>query len=385
MPENGSFKDWIFSQIHQSKLVYNTCWEDPRCDRMLMDLKPDSEIVMITSAGCNALDYTLDSPARLYCVDMNYRQNALLELKKAGLENLDHTTFFELFGKGAFGEVKHLFRHKLRQHLSGDVQKYWDQHIKYFSGRGVRKSFYYHGTSGFLAYGITRMMKLQRRTHRGVKQLFQAGSLEEQARYFSNIESFFYNETVQRMVNSHYTLTLAGVPQNQQQLIKESYTRGAIAYVEDCFRKIFTTLEVSENYFYQVYFHGSYTPECCPEYLKPDNFDKLRRQTNKISTHTTTISQFLKDNPGSYSHFVLLDHQDWLVSNKPELLVEEWELILKNSRPGTKILMRSAAREIEFFPDFVKERVAFDKKIAEEVHQLDRVGTYASVYLGVVQ
>ncbi|MEX2568702.1 MAG: DUF3419 family protein [Cyclobacteriaceae bacterium] len=96
MPENGSFKDWIFSQIHQNKLVYNTCWEDPRCDRMLMDLQPDSEIVMITSAGCNALDYTLDRPVRIHCVDMNYRQNALLELKKTGLENLDHTTFFEL-------------------------------------------------------------------------------------------------------------------------------------------------------------------------------------------------------------------------------------------------------------------------------------------------
>ena len=32
---------------------------------------------MITSGGCNALDYLLDEPRRIYAVDMNPRQNAL--------------------------------------------------------------------------------------------------------------------------------------------------------------------------------------------------------------------------------------------------------------------------------------------------------------------
>jgi len=385
MPQKATFKDWFFSKIHQNKLVYNTCWEDPRCDRMLMDLQEDSEIVMITSAGCNALDYALDNPVRIHCVDMNYRQNALLELKIAGFQSLDAKTYFELFGKGVYDNVTDLYRKKLRSHLSADAQKYWDKHINYFAGKGIRRSFYYRGTSGLLAYGITRFMKLERRMYRNVERLFQAANLDEQAKYFSDIESLFYNGTVQRLVNSPYTMALAGVPQNQQQLIHATYSRGTIAYVEDCFRKIFTTMDITENYFYQVYFNGSYTYDCCPEYLKAGNFETLREQTENIATHTTTVSQFLKDNPGKYSHFVLLDHQDWLDSNSPDLLVEEWELILQNSRPGTKILMRSAAKEITYFPDFVKERVVFDKQKAAEVHESDRVGTYASVYLGVVQ
>ena len=384
MPKRVSFKDWIFSQLHQNKLVYNTCWEDPRCDRMLLDLQEDSEIVMITSAGCNALDYALDNPARIHCVDMNFRQNALLELKVAGLRSLDHLVFFKLFGEGAYDGVKNLYWRKLRPQLSSGAGKYWDKHINYFSGKGLRNSFYYHGTSGLLAYSITRLMKIKRDMYRNAKSLFQAVSVEEQARYFSYMESLFSNTTLQRLLNSHYAMALAGVPQNQQQLIHAAYGRGTIAYVENCFRKIFTTLDITENYFYQVYFNGFYTPECCPEYLKADNFDTLRQQINSITTYTTTISTFLKDNPGSYSHFVLLDHQDWLVSNRPELLIEEWKLILLNSRPGTKILMRSAAKEIEYFPDFVKERVVFDKQKAAEAHSSDRVGTYASVYLGVV-
>ncbi|HCP39587.1 MAG TPA: DUF3419 domain-containing protein, partial [Verrucomicrobiales bacterium] len=66
-----------FRGIHGSQLVYNTCWEDPRMDRRWMKLDASSRVLMITSAGCNALDYLLDDPKKVVCVDLNYRQNAL--------------------------------------------------------------------------------------------------------------------------------------------------------------------------------------------------------------------------------------------------------------------------------------------------------------------
>ncbi len=49
----------VFQRIHGNSLVYNTCWEDPRCDRRLLQLDARSRVVMLTSAGCNALDYLL--------------------------------------------------------------------------------------------------------------------------------------------------------------------------------------------------------------------------------------------------------------------------------------------------------------------------------------
>ena len=81
-------QDWIFRQVHHRNLVYNTCWEDPRCDRKLLELGPGSRVVMITSAGCNALEYLLDGPERIHCVDVNPRQNALLHLKQALFEKV---------------------------------------------------------------------------------------------------------------------------------------------------------------------------------------------------------------------------------------------------------------------------------------------------------
>ena len=63
-------------------------------DREVLGLGADDELVLITSAGCNALDYALDAPRRIHAVDMNFRQNALLELKLAAIRNLEHDEFF---------------------------------------------------------------------------------------------------------------------------------------------------------------------------------------------------------------------------------------------------------------------------------------------------
>ena len=65
-----------------------------------MDIGPDDRILVITSAGCNALDYLLDSPMSVHAIDANPRQNALLELKAAGIRTLDYEDFFKIFGDG---------------------------------------------------------------------------------------------------------------------------------------------------------------------------------------------------------------------------------------------------------------------------------------------
>src|SRR6188472_2429474 len=89
-----SVLDWVsgrvFKFVHRNNLVYNTCWEDPRLDRVALELKPSDRLLVITSAGCNALDYALAGAGRVYAIDMNPRQNALLELKRAAIKRLDY-------------------------------------------------------------------------------------------------------------------------------------------------------------------------------------------------------------------------------------------------------------------------------------------------------
>jgi S-adenosylmethionine-diacylglycerol 3-amino-3-carboxypropyl transferase len=180
-------------------------------------------------------------------------------------------------------------------------------------------------------------------------------------------------------------MCLLGVPESQQQLFIEKYRRGALGFIQECLRKVFTQLPIGENYFWRLYLYGSYTEDCRPNYLDAQHFSTIRDRTGAVQPHTTTISEFLRKNPGTYSHFILLDHQDWLAANNREELEEEWRQILKNSRPGTKILMRSAAHEVDFFPAFALDRLTFEKEVTARTHQADRVGTYASVYMAIVK
>src|SRR5262249_7912474 len=108
----------IFRAVHRRNLIYNTCWEDPALDRVALHLAPEDRVLVITSAGCNALDYLLAGAGEVHAVDVNPIQNALLELKRAAVLHLDYGSFFSLFGEGRALQARQMYREALRHHLS---------------------------------------------------------------------------------------------------------------------------------------------------------------------------------------------------------------------------------------------------------------------------
>ena len=374
-----SVQEKIFQQIHSRNLVYNTCWEDPRCDRELLEIGPESRVLMLTSAGCNALDYLLDGPAQIHCVDLNPRQNALLELKIALLRSSDHATLFRFFGEGVAPEARSLFDKSLREAIGDPFAKaYWDRRLAYFSGRGWRRSFYWHGSSGMVAWLIRRWMHTQPGLADLVAGLFAARSLEEQAHWYEQMEPRFLNRFMQWALQQHFVQSMLGVPKSQQRLAAAHFPDGMAGYFRHCLRQVFVELPVQDNYFWRLYFQGRYSPDCCPNYLRAEYFEVLKTRLSAIQTYSCSLSVFLQEHPGAYTHFVLLDHQDWLAAHLKPALDEEWRLILRNAAPGARVLFRSAAYEPDFLPDFVLKQIDFDRDAAARVQARDRVGTYAS-------
>ena len=92
-----------------------------------MELRPNDSVLVITSAGCNALDYALAGARHVVAVDINPRQNALLELKLAGIRGLRFEDFFAMFGLGRLDRVGKVYAEKLRPLLSPWSQFFWDQ------------------------------------------------------------------------------------------------------------------------------------------------------------------------------------------------------------------------------------------------------------------
>lgn len=376
--------DLVFRRVHGSNLIYNAAWEDPRIDRELMQLDASSRVVMISSAGCNVLDYLLDEPAEIHAVDVNHRQNALLELKLALFRHGEFHDLFEMFGIGSHGHFRSLY-HTFSRDLPAYARAFWDEKITFFNPESMKKSFYYHGTSGIAAWVIGKaLFKARPNIKNYAMCVLDAHSLDEQREAYALLEPLIWSKLANWLVRQPAIMALLGVPRPQISLIETSYPGGLTAYVKDKLRHVMTELPASENYFWRVYVTGSYTLSCCPNYLLRENFARLAALTSRVHPHTCTVSEFLKANPGEYSHYVLLDHQDWLAWHDPAALLEEWELILKNSRPGTKVLMRSAGLDLSFVPEAVRSRLRFQPEITERLHQTDRVGTYGSLHFAEV-
>lgn len=371
----------FFSFIHGNRLIYNTCWEDPRIDRELLELTPESTVVAITSAGCNVLDYLLDGPAAISAVDVNFRQNATLALKLALFRAKDHRALFSLFGRGGDPGYRDIYA-SLKSFLPVWAQKFWDEKIAYFNPMGMRCSFYWRGATGDFAWVFNRLLLNGKKSK--ALALLAAGSLAEQKRMYDRLEPHLFNRAISWLLRQPGAMAFVGVPKPQMRLIEDHHPGGLGGYVQDKLRRVFTKVPIRDNYFWRVYLTGSYSEDCCPGYLRPGNFSLLRARLHQIKVHTATITAFLESHPGVYSHFVLLDHLDWLAWHDTDALLAEWRQIFLNSRKGTKILFRSAGLDLSFLPAAVTAKLRFFPELTRSLHHQDRVGTYGSLHLAEV-
>jgi S-adenosylmethionine-diacylglycerol 3-amino-3-carboxypropyl transferase len=267
--------------------------------------------------------------------------------------------------------------------LSVWARKFWDEKIVYFNPKGVRRSFYWRGAAGDFAWVFHRLMLNGKKSL--ALALLEAGSLVEQKRHYERLEPLLFNRGITWLLRQPGTMAFIGVPTPQLRLIEHQYPGGLGGFVQDKLRQVFTAVPIKDNYFWRVYITGSYTANCCPSYLLPQNFPILRQRLGRIKVHTSTVTEFLQAHPGEYSHFVLLDHQDWLAWHDTAALLEEWRQIFRNSRQGAKILFRSAGPDLSFLPEIVKAKLRFSPELTQSLHQEDRVGTYGSLHLAEVR
>mgnify|MGYP000172403484 CR=1 FL=1 len=379
----------LFDAVCGGSLVYNTCWEDPAVDRLALELAPDDHVLVITSAGCNALDYALIGPERIYAVDANPAQNALLELKLAGIRGLPYEDFFRVFGEGHHPHFAALYRATLREQLSAPARSWWDERPHWFATRGGARSFYFRGLAGTFARGFRAYCSARPPLKRALDTLLAAPDLGTQRSvYDGEVAPRLWNRGMQWALSRQLTMTMLGVPGPQHDELKRQHPRGAGGFVRDAIDYVCRSLPLTDNYFWQLYVRGHYTPESCPEYLKPGNFARLAGGlADRVEVHTTTVADFLHGHDGNISKFVLLDHLDWM--HEPAL-AEEWEAILTRARRGARVIFRSAHADPWYLERLrvrgtrLSEQLAFQRERARELSIRDRVHTYAGFHIGVV-
>ncbi|KAF8521432.1 hypothetical protein BU17DRAFT_45793 [Hysterangium stoloniferum] len=363
--------------------IYSFTWEDPFEDMKVLKLTQDDSMLVITSAGDNALHYAIASqPKRIHCVDMNPCQGHLLELKLAAIQSLDYDDFFSLFGRGKNAKFRHLLDSSLSPHLSSSAYQFWRINADAFSS-----SFYMHGYSG-LALRLAKLIFALAGVSKEVKAMCDCDSLEAQSKiWHEKLRPVLFNPIVIALLKSPvFCWNALGVPINQRNMILEEGT--FYDYVKNTLDPLVETYLFKKGaYFYLLTMLGHYTPETCPLYLTQSGFETLRKNDSAaldtFRLHTESIVNVLRGlSRWSLTRVLVMDHLDWFAPGAAEVDEEITELH-RVIAPSGLVFWRSAS--VKPWYNKVFEQAGFrvaPVAIRQGSEAIDRVNMYRSFWRG---
>jgi S-adenosylmethionine-diacylglycerol 3-amino-3-carboxypropyl transferase len=318
-------------------LVYNQTWEDPQVDFEALQISSRDVVVMVTSGGCNVLNCSLVSPAKIFSVDHNPTQNDLLRVKIKSIVSGSHANFFKRFGEG---------------------------------------DLYTQGKLGF--FRVLRIWMLAFVSRSTWQEFLSITDLNKQSKFYSQkILSRLWNPVTKYI--PVFTMWFYGVSLRQ---IVRSLQQGQI-FLKDIYydqiNNLFTHVHISDNYFWQRIIQGRYPGfNCCPDYLKPQNYNQLKKQVKKITIVDSGLITFLKSQPvKSIDKFNLSDIPEFLsVANAHGLFQE----VLRTGKNNSRIVFRSFTPGLGIEGKLAKYFI-YETALSNLLTISERTASYGQVYV----
>jgi len=372
---------------------YSQMWEDPLVDLEALELSSQSRMLVISSAGCNALAYLTKEPASIAAVDINPAQVYLTRLKLAAMTHLpSHQDFFDFFGCADLEANRQRYERYVRDHLDLQSRNFWDggslwrrrllgPRIDYFT----RNLYKYSSLGYFLRFvhALGRIFGCEPR------DLLKARTREEQELFFDKrIAPIFDRRLIRMALRNPCFLFGVGIPPQQLRLLQLETGESLADLCRERLRELACRYPVADNCFLWQGFALTYDREharALPEYLKKDNYTVIKKGIPSIQTHVESLQSYLQRQPeGSLDRFVLLDSQDWM---RPEDIRQLWSEIARVGRPGTRIVFRTidVASPVEtLLPPKIKARFTYQQELSRSLFAKDRAAIYGGFHAYVM-
>lgn len=373
--------------------VYNQIWEDPRVDLQALELDDNSRILTISSGGCNALNYLLESPESVTAVDLNRHHIYLLNLKLAALKHLpSYEDFFAFFGFGKGANTSSNYLKFIAKSLDKDTRKFWESNtlggsviygdrISFFRNAGL----YEHSRNGYFLRFFHRFSGLF-----GCKpdEVLKAKTLEEQeALYAKFIDPFFDSFAIKTLGKLPVTMFGLGIPPQQYDELKKDIANGntIIDIYRERVKRLACDYPIQDNYFAWQAFARKYDTEnrrALPEYLKEENYETLKANVDRLQTKICSATDEIKNNPkDTFNRFVFLDAQDWMDA---ATMIDLWLAVAERGEKGSRIIFRTAgaASPIEInLPGELRSQFTYEKEVSRDLFTQDRAAIYGGFHL----
>ena len=373
--------------------VYNQIWEDPRVDAEALGIGPDSQLLTISSGGCNVLNYLFHRPRRIVAVDLNANHMALTRLKLAAIKHLpDYESFYKFFGFGQHDDNLDNYRTYIREHLDEQTRTFWEtsdwpgqaigpKRINYF-----KKGLYDQAKLGQffrVVHGLAKRMR------RDPARLLTAQSKADQEKIFDEYYgTLFENRLVRWMGRQPVAVYSLGIPPSQHAaMLAESGGNGQKLFetYKQRIRRLACGFPLDDNYFTWQAFGRRYDHEgrkAIPDYLREENYETIKEMVDRVETHVASLGDYLRTaEPGSLNGFILLDSQDWM---PPNVIEDLWSEIARVGAADTTVIFRTAGElspiEEALSPE-TKARFHYDEPRSKELHEKDRSAIYGMFHI----
>ena len=377
--------------------IYNQIWEDPRVDIEALQISENSRILTISSGGCNAFNYLLANPENITAIDLNRQHIYLLRLKIAALKYLpSHEQFFNFFGFGKNEKNVEDYRKYIAPHLDSETKKFWENNTffgKILYGERInffkRDGLYEHSRNGYFLRFFHRAAHFF-----GGKpeEILKAKTPHEQEKFYQTyIAPFFDSFFIKIIGKLPITMFGLGVPPQQYEELKRDLHEGVniIDIYRERTKRLAVAFPIQENYFAWQAFARKYDTEnrrAVPDYLKAENYEKLKVGAGKIKTKIGSVTEEIKNSPkNTFNCFVFLDAQDWM---NAEMLTELWTAIAKKGESNSRIIFRTASRfsPIETnLPQALRDRFIYEENLSKEFFKQDRAAIYGGFHLYILK
>ena len=352
-------------------IAYSQCWEDPETGRKALRINSGDDVLVITSGGCNALSFSLESPRSIIAVDVSPAQNYLLELKIAAIRQLNYGPFIQLLGVKPCGE-RWLLYSRLRDSLSLAAREFWDLRQDDIE-KGVIHAGRFERYFRLFRERVLPFMHPRRR----VSQFLSIDDLKEQRRFYDRhwdnrrwrlLFRVFFGRTVMRLAGGRYP-----------GFLKYAADTDLGAHYLERARHAFREIPIGNNYFLEYILTGRYDRTyCMPPYLIEDNFGRLKVSIDRIHIETASLEALLSALPeDSVSKFYLSDIFERM---SPEDVAIVFQELVRTARPGARLCYYNNLVTRHHPAEF--DRVlATDVELGWQLHNADRSFFYGGVVI----
>lgn len=346
-----------------SRIRYAQVWEDADILVEALQVPAGGTCLSIASAGDNALALLAADPAKVYAIDLNPAQLHCLALRVAAFKTLDHDELLELIGSVESTQRAMLYA-KCRHALETEALRFWDARPEAIAA-GIGQAGKFERYFAIFRRWVIPLIHPQKR----VDQLLSAKPAADRNAFYENTWGNWRWRTLFRLFFSRFMMGRLG-----RDPAFFNYVEGSVAdRILERTRYALTRLDPSENPYLQSILRGTHQ-SALPFYLRPENFEKIRRNIDRIEGRLCTIESFAEQEKAiRFNAFNLSDIFEYMSESNMQTLLEQ---IIEMSAPGARLaywnMLAPRSR-----PDALAGEIRSLPSLAEELFRQDKAFFYS--------